>query len=279
MELFGVQHVFQACGVIGEMEKGGCPMDEEQQLKEALNQCEPVEKRWEPGDGKRLGRVTEACAEGDMFSAVSETVQTTTCGCSRKQCASELLWNRSSQPLSLSGSGSNVKLRKCASWQVLVPVTVPVLIIIATLATFLAVEKSKPPLAAPASLAGSCCPEGWIGYLEKCYYFSETEGNWTYSQSQCSSFSASLAGIDSEQNKSFLLLYKGFSDRWIGLQRELGQPWRWPNGTEFDLRFPIRGGGDCAYMSDENWVSSSRCGTKRLWVCSKPDVLTKGEGT
>ncbi|XP_067419526.1 C-type lectin domain family 2 member D-like isoform X2 [Emydura macquarii macquarii] len=134
------------------------------------------------------------------------------------------------------GSGSNVKLRKCASWQVLVPVTVPVLIIIATLAAFLAVEKSKPPLGAPAFLAGPCCPEGWIGYRGKCYYFSETEGNWTYSQSQCSSLNASLAGINSEQEKDFLLRYKGFLDRWIGLQRVPGQPWRWPNGTEFNLQ-------------------------------------------
>ncbi|XP_067424422.1 C-type lectin domain family 2 member D-like [Emydura macquarii macquarii] len=253
------------------MEEGGCPTDEEQQLKDALNQCEPVEKRWEPGDGKRLVRVTEACPEGDTHTTVPEPVQTTTCGCSRKL----------SVPVSSygTGSGSNVKLRKCTSWQVLVPVTVPVLIIIATLAAFLAVEKSKPSLAALASLAGPCCPEGWIGYRGKCYYFSETEGNWTYSQSQCSSLSASLAGIDSEQEKDFLLRYKGFFDHWIGLQKELGQPWRWPNGTEFNLRFPIRGGGDCAYLSDENWVSSSRCGTKKLWICSKPDALTMREGT
>ncbi|XP_067414561.1 C-type lectin domain family 2 member D-like [Emydura macquarii macquarii] len=270
MKLTGARYTSQACGVREEMEEGGCPTDEEQQLKEALNRCEAVEDRWEPGDGKRLGRVTEACAEGDTLSAVPGTVQTT--------CVDAA---GNSVPVSSCGTGHrcNDKLRKCASWQVLVPVTVPVLIIIATLAAFLAVEKSKPPLAAPASPAGPCCPEGWIGYRGKCYYFSETEGNWTYSQSQCSSLSASLAGIDSEQEKVFLLRYKDFFDRWIGLQREPGQPWRWPNGTEFDLRFPIRGGGDCAYLIGENWVSSSRCGTKRLWICSKPDALTMGEGT
>ncbi|XP_067419408.1 C-type lectin domain family 2 member D-like [Emydura macquarii macquarii] len=250
MELIGTQQASQACGVRGEMEEGGCPTDEEQQLKEPLNWCEPVEEKGEPGDGKRLGRVTEASPEGD----------------------------RSSQALSLSGHRFNDKLRKCASWQVLVPVTVPVLIIIATLAAFLAVEKSKPPLAAPAFPSGPCCPEGWIGYQGKCYYFSKTEGNWTYSQSQCSSLNASLAGLASEQEKDFLLHYKGFFDRWISLRKEPGQPWRWPNGTEFDLRFPIRGGGDCAYLSDENWVSSSRCGTQRSWICSKPDALTTGKG-
>ncbi|XP_067396951.1 C-type lectin domain family 2 member D-like [Emydura macquarii macquarii] len=232
MKLTGARYTSQACGVREEMEEGGCPIDEEQQLKEALNRCEAVEERWEPGDGKRLGRVTEACAEGDMLSTVPGTVQTT--------C--------------VDAAGNSVPVSSCGT-----------------------VEKSKPPLAAPASPAGPCCPEGWIGYRGKCYYFSETEGNWTYSQSQCSSLNASLAGIDSEQEKDFLLRYKNFFDRWIGLQKEPGQPWRWPNGTEFDLRFPIRGGGDsdCAVLG-EDAVSSLRCSIERNWIGCKLDAHTKG---
>ncbi|XP_067417699.1 early activation antigen CD69-like isoform X2 [Emydura macquarii macquarii] len=41
------------------------------------------------------------------------------------------------------------------------------------------------------------CPEGWLGYLGKCYYFSEVEANWTSSQSNCAAFNTSLAVIDS----------------------------------------------------------------------------------
>uniref|UniRef100_A0A674IMM4 C-type lectin domain-containing protein n=1 Tax=Terrapene triunguis TaxID=2587831 RepID=A0A674IMM4_9SAUR len=44
----------------------------------------------------------------------------------------------------------------------------------------------------PCSPAVSRCPDGWVGYLGKCYYFSEAEGNWDFSQSNCSSFGASL---------------------------------------------------------------------------------------
>ncbi|XP_050775482.1 C-type lectin domain family 2 member D-like isoform X3 [Gopherus flavomarginatus] len=172
------------------------------------------------------------------------------------------------------GPGSDHTLRKCASR----PVLVILIIIIAVLAAFLIVEKSKAPLAAPDPPAVPCCPDGWIGYRGKCYYFSETDGNWTYSQSQCSALNASLAGIDSEQEKDFLLRYKGFLDRWIGLQRKLGQPWRWPNGTEFDNRFQIRGGGDCVFLIDEDWFGSSRCRTWRHWICSKPDTHTMGKG-
>ncbi|KAH1182985.1 C-type lectin domain family 2 member B-like [Mauremys mutica] len=187
------------------------------------------------------------------------------CGRCRKLIAS----------MSSDGSAPGSWLRKRASHQVLVPATITVLIIIiVTLAALLAVEKSKPPLAAPGLPAGPCCPDGWIGYRGKCYYFSETEGDWNQSQSQCSALKASLAAIDSEQEKDFLLRYKGFLDCWIGLQRERGQPWRWPNGTKFNNWFPIRGGGDCAFLIDEDWFGSSRCSTGRRWICSKLDACT-----
>ncbi|CAM5158971.1 unnamed protein product [Eretmochelys imbricata] len=161
---------------------------------------------------------------------------------------------------------------------IIAAVTVFMLVIILTLVVLLAVEKSKPPLAAPVPPAVPCCPDGWIGYQGKCYYFSETEGNWNNSQSHCSALNASLTGIDGDQEKHFLLGFKGFFGRWIGLQREPGQPWRWPNGTEFDQRFPISGGGDCAYLIEDNGISSSRCGTGRSWICSKSDAHTMWKG-
>ncbi|CAM5149899.1 unnamed protein product [Eretmochelys imbricata] len=99
--------------------------------------------------------------------------------------------------------------------------------------------------------------DSWVGYRGKCYYFSEREGSWTDSQSRCSAPGASLAGIDSEQEMAFLLHHKDFRDRWIGLQREQGQPWKWTNDSEFNHLFQIRGGGDCAYLNNEKGVSSS----------------------
>uniref|UniRef100_A0A8C3RK35 C-type lectin domain-containing protein n=1 Tax=Chelydra serpentina TaxID=8475 RepID=A0A8C3RK35_CHESE len=144
-------------------------------------------------------------------------------------------------------------------------------------ATVLAVWSLKLPSADLGPLAVPCCPDGWVGYGRKCYYFSETEGNWTYSQSQCSAFNASLAGIDSEQDLAFLLRYKGKFDHWIGLQRDPRQPWKWANGTEFNNLFGIRGGGECAYLNDENGVSSLRCTSERYWICTKPDAFTQPE--
>ncbi|XP_039374875.1 C-type lectin domain family 2 member D-like [Mauremys reevesii] len=131
----------------------------------------------------------------------------------------------------------------------------------------------------PPAALGPCCPDGWVGYGGKCYYFSEAEENWNNSQSNCSSLGASLAAIDTLQDLDFLLRYKGKLHHWIGLRREqeLGQPWKWVNGTEFNNLFPITADGDCAYLNDENRVSSLRCTSKRHWICSKPDAFTKAK--
>ncbi|XP_044838857.1 C-type lectin domain family 2 member D-like [Mauremys mutica] len=122
-----------------------------------------------------------------------------------------------------------------------------------------------------------CCPEGWVGYRGKCYYFSEEEKNWDSSQYFCSSFNASLAVIDTQQEKDFMMRYAGLVEHWIGLRRESDQPWKWVNGTIFSQQlFEVRAEGNCAYLSDV-FVSSSRCYSLRNWICNKPDAFTKGK--
>nr|XP_005312722.1 C-type lectin domain family 2 member D-like isoform X1 [Chrysemys picta bellii] len=154
-----------------------------------------------------------------------------------------------------------------------------ILIILAVLATKSHVTSSPSPAASyPVSCPGPSCPDSWIGYQGKCYYFSEMEGNWTYSQSQCSALNASLAVIDSEQDLIFMLRFKVRTDPWIGLRREPGQGWKWPNGLEFNNSFVIRGDSDCTFLSDDT-VSSSRCYIERNWICSKPDAYAKGTDT
>ncbi|XP_053904444.1 early activation antigen CD69-like isoform X2 [Malaclemys terrapin pileata] len=121
----------------------------------------------------------------------------------------------------------------------------------------------------PVSRSTSSCVDGWIGYRGKCYYFSEAEGNWTYSQNNCSSLGASLAVIDARQDLDFILRYKGTTDPWIGLQRGSDHHWKWTNGTKFNNLFEVRGDANCAFLT-ETAVSSSRCYTVRSWICNKP---------
>uniref|UniRef100_A0A674J4H9 C-type lectin domain-containing protein n=1 Tax=Terrapene triunguis TaxID=2587831 RepID=A0A674J4H9_9SAUR len=117
----------------------------------------------------------------------------------------------------------------------------------------------------PNPPSGPWCPDGWVGYRGKCYYFSKAKENWNNSQSNCSALGASLAVIDSEQEMTFLLRYKGTVYHWVGLRREPSQSWKW---------FEVRGGGACAYLNDVG-VSSSSCETEKNWICAKPDQYGK----
>ncbi|CAM5157701.1 unnamed protein product [Eretmochelys imbricata] len=76
---------------------------------------------------------------------------------------------------------------------------------------------------------------------------------------------------------TFLLRYKGRFDHWIGLRRDLGQLWKWANGTKFNNLFPIGGGGDCAYLNDLSAVSSLRYTSEIPWICTKPNAFTEAQ--
>nr|XP_042703947.1 C-type lectin domain family 2 member D-like [Chrysemys picta bellii] len=160
-------------------------------------------------------------------------------------------------------------------------VTIPVyglLIIIVVLVVLVGVSVAALAGALSDPFGSPSCPHNWVGYGGKCYYFSEAGENWNNSQSNCSSFGASLAAIDTPQEMTFLLRCKGKLDHWLGLRREQDQPWKWFNGTKLNDLFEIKGGGHCAYLSD-GFVGSSRCSSHTNWICSKHDAYTMGKGT
>ncbi|NXW57396.1 CLC2E protein, partial [Eurystomus gularis] len=118
----------------------------------------------------------------------------------------------------------------------------------------------------------SRCPFDWIGYRGQCYYFLEAEGNWTSSQDNCSALGASLALLNSVEDLSFVMRYKGIAEPWIGLSRaDEEQPWQWVNRSRFSHLFQIRGGGLCAHL-DNKGLSSSHCSARRSWVCNKAEL-------
>ncbi|XP_065420216.1 C-type lectin domain family 2 member D-like isoform X2 [Chrysemys picta bellii] len=164
-----------------------------------------------------------------------------------------------------------------------IPVTVTV-VITALIITIIALAATMtPPCPRCPPHVTAACPDGWVGYQGNCYYFSETEGNWSASQSHCSSLNASLASIDSLPELDFMLRYTGILYHWIGLHREPGegQPWKWTNGTIFNNLFQVRGEGQCAYLNAYG-VSSSRCYSDRHFICKRPDECSRrkpsGEG-
>ncbi|XP_053234651.1 C-type lectin domain family 2 member D-like isoform X1 [Podarcis raffonei] len=153
-----------------------------------------------------------------------------------------------------------------------------IILIILIRSTGLSGRSAVLPTALPSpSTPTECCPDGWIGYQRKCYYFSDSDRNWTSSQNYCASFNASLVVIDSQEEMSFLRRYKGPADHWIGLQKMNDQgPWKWIDGSIFNNGFEIRGGGESAYINRQGVASSSRL-SKERWICSKP--VHRGERT
>nr|XP_025039577.1 C-type lectin domain family 2 member D-like [Pelodiscus sinensis] len=148
------------------------------------------------------------------------------------------------------------------------------LLIILVLVISLAVVASRVP---EPLLVKLTCPDDWVGYRGKCYYFSEAEETWDSSRSHCSALGASLAGIDTLQDLVFLMRHKGRDYHWIGLRREdEAQPWKWANGTEFNNLFHVTEGENCAYLNDVA-VYSSKCSSMKKWVCSKPSLHLRKE--
>ncbi|XP_075838765.1 C-type lectin domain family 2 member D11-like [Microtus pennsylvanicus] len=118
------------------------------------------------------------------------------------------------------------------------------------------------------------CPRNWIGFGNKCFYFSEDTKNQTSSDNYCMARGAQLAKFDSQEELNFLKRYMGPFDHWIGLHRESSEhPWMWTDNTEYNNLVPIRGEGEHAYLSDRG-ISSGRDYICRRWICSKPNSYT-----
>ncbi|XP_015274920.1 PREDICTED: C-type lectin domain family 2 member D-like [Gekko japonicus] len=119
---------------------------------------------------------------------------------------------------------------------------------------------------------GPACPSGWIGYEGKCYFFSDGGRNWTSGQSFCTSHDSSLAVIENEPEKAFIMRYKCSTDHWIGLQKDAAHNWKWADGTELNGTLEVKGkGGDCAFLNS-GYAVSSRCYIQRNWICSHHDA-------
>ncbi|KAM6038903.1 C-type lectin domain family 2 member B-like [Theristicus caerulescens] len=156
--------------------------------------------------------------------------------------------------------------RSC-SLRIFIPVCVVLVLLVFALLVTLAVAHTGPHLPLPDF--SHVCPDAWLGFQGKCYYFSDTESNWTTSQESCEALGASLALIATMDELAFIQRYKGEANHWFGLRKE-DDSWWWSNGTAFNNWFEVRGGGHCAYLNQER-ISSSLCHTKKHWLCSRPD--------
>ncbi|XP_042553278.1 C-type lectin domain family 2 member H-like, partial [Dipodomys spectabilis] len=138
----------------------------------------------------------------------------------------------------------------------------------------------------PETRLFSSCLRDWIGFGNKCYYFSDDVRNWTSSQDFCASFGANLVKFDSKEELNVLERHRDSYEHWIGLRRESPQHrWKWADNTEFSnlyisavLLAEVRGTGECAYLNGVG-ISSGRFYTERKWICSKPSSYVQCAAT
>ncbi|XP_040558660.1 C-type lectin domain family 2 member B isoform X1 [Gallus gallus] len=131
------------------------------------------------------------------------------------------------------------------------------------------------PSCSPRPPFSHVCPNAWVGFQGKCYYFSDTESDWNSSREHCHRLGASLATIETEEEMEFMLRYRGPANCWIGLHRAEGaEHWTWADGSTFTNWFELRGGGQCAYLNGDR-ISSALCHNEKFWVCSTADSYVR----
>ncbi|XP_074932654.1 C-type lectin domain family 2 member B-like isoform X1 [Phalacrocorax aristotelis] len=136
--------------------------------------------------------------------------------------------------------------------------------------------KGNPALPAALALA---CPDDWVEYQRVCYYLSPREGSWEQGQEKCSSLGASLAVLKRPWELEFLRRLKGNADYWLGLRRR-GERLEWVDGSSLNetsvfpscCRIPVRGQGECVYLNDHVFGSTS-CSRQQRYLCSKPQAV------
>ncbi|MXQ79910.1 hypothetical protein E5288_WYG013618 [Bos mutus] len=149
-------------------------------------------------------------------------------------------------------------------WCILI-ILILVALNVVTLSILLAVRSRETDL----QVVYVTCPKGWIGFGNKCFYFSEDSENWTLSQISCTSVGAVLAQFETEEELNFLTRYKDIFDYWIGLSRESSHhAWKWTDNSKLNVPFVIQGTGECAYLTDSG-VSSGKRYVIRKRICSK----------
>uniref|UniRef100_A0A914Z8J8 C-type lectin domain-containing protein n=1 Tax=Panagrolaimus superbus TaxID=310955 RepID=A0A914Z8J8_9BILA len=131
------------------------------------------------------------------------------------------------------------------------------------------------------------CSFGWV-YFEpthSCYGYNN-KGimmNWTSAETFCNSQSAHLASIHSYEEQMFinefgLVTWKSF---WLGLYSiDLGETWKWTDGSPFDYSYWYQGqppqiysGQNCVLLESSMTTSgfqSSPCTYKWFPICKKP---------
>ncbi|KAM9169297.1 natural killer cells antigen CD94-like [Pangshura tecta] len=115
------------------------------------------------------------------------------------------------------------------------------------------------------------CPLGWVLHHGKCYYFSEEKKNW--SERYCNSQAGSLAVIDNEEEKTFIMnrmkMEKGYY--WLGRSKGKDR-WLWVTGARLPaekLHVTGSSGSHSCVVCGMDAVLAESCFNPNKWICEK----------
>ncbi|XP_011808607.1 PREDICTED: C-type lectin domain family 17, member A [Colobus angolensis palliatus] len=121
------------------------------------------------------------------------------------------------------------------------------------------------------------CPEGWLPFEGKCYYFSPITKSWDEARIFCQENYSHLVIINSFAEHNFVAKAHG-SPRvyWLGLN-DKGQEgdWRWLDGSPVTLSFwePEEPNNihneDCATMNKDGRWNDLSCYKTTYWICER----------
>ncbi|QRI42733.1 C-type lectin-like protein [Cheloniid poxvirus 1] len=109
------------------------------------------------------------------------------------------------------------------------------------------------------------CPDEWVGYAGKCYYFSNNETDWYDSKKKCESMNSSLVVLDDKDVIKFISKF-GKTEYWIEKKRYKNIVFSSSNMNSFD----INDTSICLYF-DLNIITETPCIFYEKWICVKPN--------
>ncbi|XP_040846308.1 low affinity immunoglobulin epsilon Fc receptor isoform X2 [Ochotona curzoniae] len=122
------------------------------------------------------------------------------------------------------------------------------------------------------------CPENWISFQHKCYYFGEESKQWVQARFACDHLQGRLVSIHSQEEQDFLTQRVSMRGSWIGL-RDLDREGEfiWMDGRPLDYSNwspgePNNGGQgeDCVMMLGSGHWNDAFCRSRLdAWVCER----------
>ncbi|OWK12245.1 hypothetical protein Celaphus_00003235, partial [Cervus elaphus hippelaphus] len=129
----------------------------------------------------------------------------------------------------------------------------------------------------PGSVCNTC-PEAWIYFQKKCYYFGEGSKKWLEARYTCENLHGRLVSIHSPEEQDFLTKRANWRGSWIGLRDlDIEGEFIWMDNQPLDYSNWQPGepndaglGENCVMMLSSGKWNDAFCGSKlHGWVCDR----------